>query len=272
LDEAENVYREMLMIAEHHLDPNEPYLAIPLGNLAGVHSRRKQFAEAELLYLRAAAINKTAHGVESTQYAGSLSNLGVLYSEWAAVSGDSARRVREEEYKGQALAITHAARGARHHVAATMHNNLAVMKANFSDWPSAITDEEQAVAIMLSLDLAQHPNTQTMARGLAHYWEKFGQADKSTRLRDGDISDLLPVIAQIETVHHAWVAEDPEKRHFGPPSFFEPKNDEDVELWFSAFALAGGDVDGLKSRLQSRELSKDDFARIVPEQIARKVD
>ena len=73
---------------------------------------------------------------------------------------------------------------------------------------------------MLSLDLAQHPNTQLFAGVLVDSWERSGQADKAARFLGGDPSDLLPVIAQIEAEHRAWVAADPEKRHFGPPSPF----------------------------------------------------
>ncbi len=55
--------------------------------------------------------------------------------------------------------MTHAARGARHPETAGRHNNLAVMKAMRNDWPGAATDMERAVAIMLSLDLAEHPDS-----------------------------------------------------------------------------------------------------------------
>jgi hypothetical protein len=52
-------------------------------------------------------------------------------------------------------------------------------------------------------------------------WQRSGQPDKAARLEAGDPSDLLPVIAQIEQEHRAWVAEDPKNRHFGPPSPFK---------------------------------------------------
>jgi hypothetical protein len=73
---------------------------------------------------------------------------------------------------------------------------------------------------MLSLDLSKHPNTQQTARRLAEAWQQCGQPVKAARLQKGGYSDLLPVIAQIEAEHRAWVAEDPENRHFGPPSPF----------------------------------------------------
>lgn len=97
------------------------------------------------------------------------------------------------------------------------------MKAMRNDWPGAATDMERAVAIMLSLDLAEHPDTQRRAGDLIHIWRESGQPEKLARLETGDISDLLPVIAQIEAEHHAWVAEDPPNRDFGPPSPFAKK-------------------------------------------------
>jgi len=45
-----------------------------------------------------------------------------------------------------------------------------------------------------------------------------GEGDKAARLQSDDFADLLLVIHQIEEEHRQWVAEDPENRHFGPPS------------------------------------------------------
>lgn len=76
---------------------------------------------------------------------------------------------------------------------------------------------------MLSLDLSSHPDTQLMTRNLSLFLEQSGQGAKAARLRDGDFSDLLPVIEQIEAEHRAWVASDPPTRSFGPPSPFARK-------------------------------------------------
>ena len=92
------------------------------------------------------------------------------------------------------------------------------MKANAGNWTGAANDMERAVVIMFSLDLAQHPDTQCRARDLCECWKQSGQGDKAARLQNGDISDLIPVIKQIEAEHRAWVAMDPQNRHFGPRS------------------------------------------------------
>lgn len=268
--DAEQAYREVLAIEKPLYGPNDPSLGITLGNLARMHWKQRRFTEAEPLALREAEIVKAAHGVESAEYGTSLSHLGALYSDWAAATGDAARREQAQEYTKQALGVTRVARGIRHPETANCHNNLATIRANMVDFRTAAAEGERAMAVMLSLDLAQHPNTHVMARGLIHSWQQSGHPDKAARVRNGDISDLLPVIAQIETEHRAWVAEDPEKRHFGPPSFFEPKSAEHLEQMLNAFAAFGGDADVLMRRLQSEKLSKDDFARIVAEQIAHK--
>jgi tetratricopeptide (TPR) repeat protein len=268
-DEAEAACREALDIEERLLKPDDPSLAISLSNLAGVHWRRKEFDKAKPLYLRAAEIMQAAHGAESREYGIMLSNLGTLYGDWVDEPGQEVRREQEKDYKTRALAITRKARGERHPETATRYNNLAAMKAKLSDWSGAAGDAKRAVAIMLSLDLAQHPHTQSSARALIQMWEKSGQADKAARLRDGDISDLVPVIAQIELEHRAWVARDPESRHFGPDSYFVP-NEENLESFFKMFAAAGVDVDDLMRRIKAGQISSDDIAKLVAETIVSK--
>jgi tetratricopeptide (TPR) repeat protein len=216
LDDAESAFREVLGIQEQRLKSDDPALAITLSNLAHVLWNRDDFAAAEPLFLRAAKTMKAARGAESAEYAVTASNLGALYGQWANEPGQETRRTQEKKYKAKALEIYLGARGPRHPETAMSRNNLAVMKAAMGDWVDAQTDLKCALAIMLSLDLSQHPNTINIARDLAYCWENCGQVDKATRLRSGDISDLLPVIAQVEEEHRAWVLKDPSNRRFSP--------------------------------------------------------
>ena len=128
-----------------------------------------------------------------------------------------------------------------------------------------------------SLDLAQHPATVRRAGYLARCWERSGQADKAARLGAGDISDLLPVIAEIEAEHRAWVAEDPEHRSFGPPPpdpYKAPKlppqseDEKATAKLLQALTKAAIDLDDLERRLRSGEMSEDDFATLVAETLA----
>ena len=222
LDEAEKTFREALAIKEPRLRQDDPSLAVTLSNLAQVYWKRKEYAKVEPLYLRAADIMKTAYGAQSAQYGITLSNLGVLYDVWADVPDQAARRAQQQEYMTKEFAICLAVRGPRHPETATSYYNLAWTKVNAGGWRGAVEDMGRAVAIMLSLDLAEHPNTKQCARGLCGCWDQSGQGDKAARLLKGDISDLLPVIKQIEAEHRAWVAKDPKNRQFGPASPFDP--------------------------------------------------
>jgi tetratricopeptide (TPR) repeat protein len=223
LDEAEACYHEALAIEEPRLDPNDPILAITFSNLAQIYIMRKQFAKAEPQYLRAMEIMKAAHGNESAEYGTSLSNLGTLYALWVSETAQAGKRAQAEKYITDALEVTRAARGVRHPDTSMNYSNLSFLKITRRDLPSAAADMERAAAIMLSLDLAQHPNALKVIDYLIGFWQRSGQFDKAARLRNREISDLLPVIAQIEAEHRAWVAQDPEHRHFGPPSPFEKK-------------------------------------------------
>ncbi len=216
LDNAEAAYREALEIYERHLQPNDLSLGIAMGGLGAVLQRRREFAVAERYLVRATEIDKAVHGVTSAEYGTSLANLSSLYGDWAIEPDQAARRSQEQEFKTQSQKITLEAYGPRHPKTAVGYNNLAAMRMAMRDWSGLAPDLEMAVGIMLSLGLAEHPRTRSMARGLLFVWE----SDKRERLRVGDISDLLPVIAQIEAEHRAWVAEDAEKRDFGPPSPF----------------------------------------------------
>jgi tetratricopeptide (TPR) repeat protein len=216
LDDAEAAAREVLEVQESRLNRNDPSIAIALSNLAHVYLKRENFAAAEPLFLRAADIEKAAHGTETATYGKRLGHLDNLYDGWAELSGDVEKRRSAARYSTQALSVTRASRGARHPETSTRHFNLAVLKARLGERRAAVEEAERALAIMLSLDLAQHPDTQHIASGLVN----LSESDKAARLRSGDISDLLPVIAQIEAEHRAWVAKDPKNRHFGPPSPF----------------------------------------------------
>jgi tetratricopeptide (TPR) repeat protein len=271
LEDAEGAYREVLEIKEPRLAPNDPSLAITLSNLGEVHWKREDFAAAEPLFLRAAEIMKDVYGAESAQYGNSLGNLDGLYDEWAENSGDAEKRRLAERYSEQALTISRATRGTWHPDTSTRYSNLSVLKRRLGDFGGAALDAERAVAIMLSLDLASHPNYRSLAGNLAGCWAQSGAPEKAARRQRGDISDLLPVIKQIEAEHRAWVAEDPKTRRFGPPSPFGPSKD-DIAKMARQLAEAGVDMEGLRRRVQSGELSPEDAAKLVTEQLARRTD
>ncbi len=218
LDEAEEIYASALKIKEATLSPNDPSIATTLSNMASLPWRRKEFRKAEGLYLRAAEIDKAAHGVESTQYATDLHNLGTVYSQWANATAKPDLRRKEQAAKEEATRITVALRGLRHPQTAARYNNLSVMHANRDQITVAAEQMAKVCAINLSLEQEAHPDTQRQIRDLFHLWNASGQSEKAARLQAGDGSDLVPIVEEIEAEHRAWVAEDPENREFGPRS------------------------------------------------------
>jgi|HubBroStandDraft_4_1064222.scaffolds.fasta_scaffold31543_2 hypothetical protein len=220
LNDAEALSYEALTIRESLGDPNDVRLAIPLSNLAEVHQARQEFVKAEELLLRAEAVIKAAQGTESAKYGVLLNNLDSLYDDWAEQSGDISKRQLAQRYSTQALDVTRLANGPRHPETATRYHNLSLHKERMGDLNGAAADEGRAFAILLSLEMMQHGHAKSSAYHLVRLWQSSGQTDKAAKLKSGDISDLLPVTAEIETEHRAWVAEDPMHRHFGPPSPF----------------------------------------------------
>jgi tetratricopeptide (TPR) repeat protein len=262
MDDAEVTYGEALAIQEPLLDKNDPVRATTLSYIIDLHLKRKEFVKAEQLCLRAAEIEKAADGPISTGYGTALSNLAAIYSGWADEPGQSTRLAQAQKYATQALTITLATSGPRHPQTATRYHNVAWNKAKQGDPAGAVAEAQRAVAIMLSLGLAQHPNTQLIAQCLVDDWNLAGRPDAATRLRRGDIADLMPVIAQIEAEHRAWVAEDPKNRHFGPPSPFDPSQDRMSQIR-AALVKAGFDLDELMRRVEAGELSGEAFNKIV---------
>ena len=217
-DEAEAAYARALEIEEAVLAPDDPSLAVTLSNIGVLHSRRSDYAKEADFVSRSANIVKAAYGIKSTQYATILNNLGAIYSDWAQAIGDVDLLRKERDAKEESTRITQALRGMRHPETTARQNNLAVISANAGDVLRASNYMALAEAIDLSLDQDNHHQTHQRIADLIHLWTVSDQPEKADRLKAGDPSDLIPIVVQIEAVHRAWVAEDPENRQFGPPS------------------------------------------------------
>lgn len=261
--EAEALYARALSIKLEELQASDPSLAITLSNFGAFHRRRKNFAEAVRLTEQAAEINKAASGELSAEYAIRLSNLGTIYSDWADVTGDVVLQAKEREYSEQSLTVTLKSRGLRHPEATLRYNNLSAMHHTAGDAALAAGMMARAVAIDLSLGQMEHPNTQRHISDLLHLWSESGQAEKAERLRGGDGSDLFPIIQQIEQEHRDWVAEDPENRHFGPPSPVTgaraegvPVQAEQAEQIVEAMKAAGLDPEDMMRKVEAGEMTE----------------
>jgi hypothetical protein len=85
------------------------------------------------------------------------------------------------------------------------------------DYEQDVPNAQRAPAIFISLNLTTHPHTMIVTTSLALSLIISGNAPAAQRLLSGDVTDLLPFIAEIEQKHREWMAEDPEHRQFGPP-------------------------------------------------------
>lgn len=221
LDDAEMGLLRVLEIEEKLLDPDDPSLAITLNNLGRVYNTIKNFARAEPLLVRASRITAAAHGYESHENASVLSSLGALYDTWAEDSDESARRVEGQRLEDEALRVARAVRGERHPQIARFLNNLAAYPARQEDFAEAAALLVRAAAIMVSLGLREHPHTLMYLQGLVRFLDRGGQDSNMERIREllNSESD------SVEAAMHAWVAEDPEHRDFGPPPFAEHRGE-----------------------------------------------
>ncbi|MGJ8627860.1 MAG: TIR domain-containing protein [Sulfitobacter sp.] len=217
-DEAEETFKQALELKESVLSANDPSIAITLSNLGGLHNRRKKFASAIELTKRAAEIDKAAVGEYSMFYSTDLNNLSAIYNAWAQDTGDERLYVKERETQEESTRIIRAIYGMRVPSMTVRLNNLAIMHFFSNDVPKAADQMALGVAIQLSLDQLRHPDTMVQISQLIHLWESSNQSEKANRLKQGDASDLVPIVEQIEAEHREWVAEDPDNRKFGPRS------------------------------------------------------
>jgi tetratricopeptide (TPR) repeat protein len=223
MEEAKAAALRSLEIKERLLGPGDPEVAITLNNLACVLIENDEFARAEPLMIRAADIDRKANGPESVQYSWRLVAVGVLYGRWAQQTGELTRLPEAKRLVEEALQIVRVKYGERHPDVSHCCHNLATISIMRGDLAGATSHETRAVAIDLSLDLSVHPETQQRIGQLVELLSQGGEGPRVARLRVGEIADLLPEIAAVEAEMQAWVAEDPDNRHFGPPPFAEHK-------------------------------------------------
>ncbi|MEM7428705.1 MAG: TIR domain-containing protein [Pseudomonadota bacterium] len=217
LDPAEDALKEALEIEQACMPEDGPLLASTRNNLANLYWRRHQHAEAEEQLIKALELCESAYGSRSFEYMACLGNLGALYDTWATRDGGVDRRQKARSLNARSSELAKELLGLRNTEVAIRVHNFAVSLFWSEAWSEATHQVACALAIHLSLDLSDHPNTVKILLEYFHCLKSSGQTEKVARIRAGDVSDLLPIIAEIEEEHRAWVAEDPENRDFGPP-------------------------------------------------------
>jgi tetratricopeptide (TPR) repeat protein len=78
-DEALQLFQEEQQLIEKSLGVDDPLMANPLGNIAGIYIAQGRYAEAEPLAQRALALLEKGHGPEHPRVAAGLNNLAQVY-------------------------------------------------------------------------------------------------------------------------------------------------------------------------------------------------
>jgi tetratricopeptide (TPR) repeat protein len=99
---AERLFQQAIAIYEKALGPDDPIVAMPLNNLAGLYEAQRDYAKAEPLYDRSLAVREKAFGPDHPEVALALENLASLYrstnrQKQASESQKRADRIRAIE-------------------------------------------------------------------------------------------------------------------------------------------------------------------------------
>ena len=218
--EAEGLFKRAIKIYEESSDIKSRIFASTLGAYSEFQRKKGRPSAAIKLSLRALVIGKAAYGKHSVEYAAVLNNLGAQYHD-AARGAKNAKicknlRKKERKAKEKSSSILRKILGFRNPAISPSFANLGAMYGSTGDIRRAVAHTERAVAIDVSLNLFGTADAQKRINNLKFYWRECGQPEKAARLAAGNFSDLQSVVEQIEAEHRAWVAEDPENRHFGP--------------------------------------------------------
>src|ERR1700751_2015337 len=127
-DHAEETLRKALQAASESGNPDQ--LVAALDNLADFLGVRRNYTEAEQLYLRAVTVGESTHGLDSREPAVQLTKIASLFQEQARYS-------EAEERLQQALRINTKNVGEQHSSTGTIVNNLAGVYNSMGKYPEA---------------------------------------------------------------------------------------------------------------------------------------
>jgi tetratricopeptide (TPR) repeat protein len=175
-EEADSAY----VLAARHARANPGVgasaLAVTLGDLAEIRSRRGMARDADSLAREALAIARRAHPGGHHEVANAATRLGAI----AQAAGEVARA---ESLHREAFAIDRAALGARHPTVAIRLSNLASLLVERGALAEAESLHREAVALLTGTLGEGHPTT-TIARGqLATLLQATGRLDETLAIR-----------------------------------------------------------------------------------------
>ena len=175
--EAEQAYRQSLMIREKISGPDHPEVAECLSNLAIIHRASERYPEAELLYKRTLAIDETYYGKDHPEVATDLSNLGVLYHY-------QKRFEEAEPLHRRALDIRERKLGSTHSDTAQSLNNLAATYKAQRRLADAEPLYKRSLQIRVKVLGLEHPTTALGLHNLGSLYSELGNLpDAEAHLR-----------------------------------------------------------------------------------------
>ena len=166
-----------LRIYQAHLEPDHPYVATALANLAITYRDLGRAADALPLFERALQITQTAWGPDHPNVSIAQGNLAVTYKDLGRV----ADALPLEE---RALRITETAQGPDHPRVAIRLGNLAVTYRDLGRAADALPLEERALQITETARGPDHPDMATALGNLALTYKDLGRAADALPLEE----------------------------------------------------------------------------------------
>ncbi len=174
-DDAVDVAKQAVEMAEHHFGPEHPNVAMGLNNLAEFYHDQALYAEARPLYERALEIREKALGPRHLKVATSLNNLALLYEHQGLYAKakplyERALKLREKFLDPQHLKI------------ATSLNNLARIYYEQGRYAKAEPLYERALEIHENVHGPEHPDVADSLSGLGVLYASRGLFTEAKQL------------------------------------------------------------------------------------------
>ena len=174
-EEAEQVFREKLALAERARAPDEHELARTLNSLGIVLWNQGRYAEADEVLGRALSVREQLYGAESDEVAKTLFNLGNLAHAVGELD-------RAERYFTRALAIERTIKSPDHPDVAASLNNLGSLYKDLGRYEDAQRATEEALAIWEKVLGEDHPDVGIAVHNLANLARDAGDLDRAVEL------------------------------------------------------------------------------------------
>jgi len=172
---AATVWEQVLAWREKAQGPDHPDTAASLNNLGLLYIKKRAFAKAEPLLLRALAIRTRILGPDHPFTALSLHNLAWLYDNQSS-------NAKAEPLYLRALVIAEKALGPEHPGLALGLNNLGLLYSSQGDYAKAESLYLRALAIREKAMGSEHPDTATSLNNLAALYISQGAYAKAEPL------------------------------------------------------------------------------------------